>query len=174
VPIKPITPSGLRPPELIFGETYDHSLNVGRIYHSLDIWSFGCLVFEFITGRQLFLVPSWGYDKDEQQDVLLLQMTDILGPLPDNIFKLWRRAATYFNKDQVQFNSYLGGKVPKGADPLGVKRDPLETFFNKERPQDISEEETKIVTTLIRRILQYDPEKRPAAEELLQDPWFAN
>ncbi|KAH8159186.1 hypothetical protein CIB48_g9063 [Xylaria polymorpha] len=37
---------------------------------------------------------------------------------------------------------------------------------------DIDEEEARKVKALIRRILHYDPEKRPSAVEVLRDPWF--
>jgi serine/threonine protein kinase len=33
-------------------------------------------------------------------------------------------------------------------------------------------EEVKAVEVLLRRILQYDPAKRPSAASLLKDPWF--
>ena len=37
---------------------------------------------------------------------------------------------------------------------------------------DLAEEEAYKVKALIRRILQYDPAKRPSAAEILLDPWF--
>lgn len=46
-PMKPATPLGLRSPELILGDP---------ITQAQDIWSFGCLMFEFITGRMLFSI----------------------------------------------------------------------------------------------------------------------
>ncbi|CAK7267275.1 hypothetical protein SEPCBS119000_002459 [Sporothrix epigloea] len=49
----------------------------------------------------------------------------------------------------------------------------LETRFDAAAP-DLDEEEATAVKALIRRILQYDPDKRPTASELLQDPWFRN
>ncbi|KFY06414.1 hypothetical protein V491_08645, partial [Pseudogymnoascus sp. VKM F-3775] len=47
----------------------------------------------------------------------------------------------------------------------------LEELFDQASP-DISKAESDAVKTLIRRIFQYDPEKRPSAEEILLDPWF--
>lgn len=48
-PARPVTPLGLRSPELVLGQT---------IGEAQDIWSFGCLMFEFLTGRALFsLLP---------------------------------------------------------------------------------------------------------------------
>ncbi|GAW27389.1 putative serine protein kinase [Rosellinia necatrix] len=36
----------------------------------------------------------------------------------------------------------------------------------------IGKEEARKAKALIRRILHYDPEKRPSAAEVLRDPWF--
>ncbi|CAK7275429.1 hypothetical protein SEPCBS119000_006689 [Sporothrix epigloea] len=47
----------------------------------------------------------------------------------------------------------------------------LEDRFDAAAP-DLNEEEATAVKALIRRILQYDPDKRPTLSELLQDPWF--
>ena len=46
-PAKPVTPLALRSPELVLGEP---------ISKAQDVWSFGCLIFEFLTARMLFSV----------------------------------------------------------------------------------------------------------------------
>jgi serine/threonine protein kinase len=50
--------------------------------------------------------------------------------------------------------------------------DPLEKLFDKNRPDDIDAHEAKVIITLIRRILQYEPSQRPSAAQLLEDLWF--
>jgi serine/threonine protein kinase len=80
----------------------------------------------------------------------------------------------YFNKDRAQISSFLGGGAPKDTDPLKATFNVLETSFDQSKPPEISDEERDVVTALIRRVLHYDPEKRPSAKELLQDPWFAD
>lgn len=47
----------------------------------------------------------------------------------------------------------------------------MEDYFDEAQP-DINVEEAYQVKTLIRRVLQYDPAKRPSPAELLLDPWF--
>ena len=49
----------------------------------------------------------------------------------------------------------------------------MEEMFDETEP-DVSQEEGRKIKDLIRWILQYDPEKRPSARELLQDAWFCN
>lgn len=51
-PEKPITPLGMRSPELILGRP---------ITESQDIWSFCCLMFELIGGRMLFPISDFGF-----------------------------------------------------------------------------------------------------------------
>ncbi len=51
------TPTNIRSPEMILGCSIDESQ---------DIWAFGCLVFELITGRALFMVVSNDYDTSDE------------------------------------------------------------------------------------------------------------
>ncbi|KAI0965912.1 serine protein kinase [Xylaria arbuscula] len=135
-PLKPVVPAGLRPPELVLS---------GALNETVDIWSFGCLIFELVTGRPLFLAP-WYPAQEYQDDDLLIGFTSTLGPLPDELYKC--------------------------GVPLMLKELSMEEIFDEAKPE-IAEDEAKAVKLLIRRILQYDPAKRPSAAEILQDPWFS-
>lgn len=59
----------------------------------------------------------------------------------------------------------------EGAEPLMVKETSMEELFDEAGP-DLDKEEACRVKALIRRILQYDPTKRPLPTEILRDPWF--
>jgi serine/threonine protein kinase len=50
----------------------------------------------------------------------------------------------------------------------------LEDVFDCCKPSDMSSKGGDAVKSLLRRIFQYEPEKRPQAAELLKDPWFAD
>lgn len=139
----------------------------GDVDRSLDIWSFGCILFELITGQPLFCVTG----PDHEDDDHLLFLTARLGPLPDELFKSWKSSALYFTKDRRLFNCQLGG-VEDGAEPLMVPQTSMEEVFDEAAP-DIGEEESGQVKTLLRWILQYDSAKRPSASDILLDPWFA-
>ncbi|KAK7972538.1 kinase-like protein [Apiospora saccharicola] len=159
-PKKPIVPTGLRSPELILA---------GEVNNTIDIWSFGCLVFELIVGYQLFCVP-WMGSVAETDDDHLLSLTSILGPLPEELYRHWDRASLYFTPERKLYNSGLGG-IPEGGEPLMLEQQSMEELFDAEEP-DLDKEEAVQVKALIRRILQYDPAQRPSVEELLRDPWF--
>ncbi|KAF5566762.1 CMGC SRPK kinase [Fusarium phyllophilum] len=160
-----IVPCALRAPELVLKGEFDKGQ---------DIWSFGCLVFELIAGRPLFYVfgpPQYDTSLDDEH---LLEVTEKLGPLPDDLFSHWKTSSLYYNEDGKKYNWIIDG-VPKGRDPVTPdpsQLDTMEKAFDKKSPE-MTEEEAQEVKKLIRWILQYDPAKRPSAEEILRHPWFA-
>ncbi|KAF5658566.1 CMGC SRPK kinase [Fusarium heterosporum] len=86
-----VTPVALRAPETIFN---DH---LGR---GIDIWSLGCLIFEMIIGRPLFVgvqsLEGKSYD-ETSNDEHLIQIWEVIGPLPKPLLQKWRRADQYFS-----------------------------------------------------------------------------
>ncbi|KAJ6190004.1 hypothetical protein N7519_000025 [Penicillium mononematosum] len=156
-PDKPVTPVGLRAPELIL---------TGAVNNTLDVWSFGCIVFELITGQPLFCIP---YSEMEDDDHLL-SLTAQLGALPNELFKHWTTSSLYFTPERKLFNCQLGGVAP-GQEPLMLEQASMEESFDRAGP-DLDEEEAHKVKALIRWILHYDPAKRPSPAEILSDPWF--
>ncbi|TGJ78138.1 hypothetical protein E0Z10_g10627 [Xylaria hypoxylon] len=159
-PAKLIIPAGLRTPEYVL---------TGAVNHTMDIWSFGCLVFELLTGQPLFCTP-WYPNQTDQDDEHLRLITTSLGPLPDNLYQHWKTYSFYFTPERKLYNCWLGG-VPEGKEPLILEEPTMEEAFDQAE-LGIDKEEARKVKALIRRILHYDPEKRPSAAEVLRDPWF--
>lgn len=163
-----ITPAGLRAPELILG---------GQVSTSQDVWSFGCLIFEFLTGIPLFIAESAGEDDPEANDDHVLQLSNILGPIPPFLLSQWPRANIYFNAEGKQIKHYVGD-YPEGEDSdpdnFHAEFPSLEEYFDKEKPADITPTEANEIKALLRWILQYDAELRPSAAEILAHSWFSN
>lgn len=85
-----VTPVALRAPEAILDDV------VGK---GLDVWCFGCLIFEMLVGRPLFvgLQNLEGKPYDEiTNDEHLYQIWDVFGPFPQSLREKWRRADGYF------------------------------------------------------------------------------
>lgn len=134
---------------------------------ALGVWSFGCLVFELVTGTPLFCIPG---DDVFELDDYVLQLIDRIGPLPDHLFQAWPNASLYFTSERKLYNSQLGG-VQEGSEPLLLDPETMEEFFDQTKPE-IDASEAAQVKVLVRRILQYDPAQRPSAAEIVLDPWF--
>ncbi|KAI4157729.1 MAG: hypothetical protein LQ342_008047 [Letrouitia transgressa] len=181
-PIKTVTPLGLRSPELVVE---------GKISKDQDIWSFGCLIFEFITGRMLFCIDSTDLgqsnkavddaasnggpldpNSSEADDEHLLGFTYIIGKLPLHLRSRWPRSPIYFNEKGEIIKNYIGA-LPPGFDPSTIPPiPPLRQLFEMEKPPDMTVEESEVVKDLLCWILQYDPSRRPSLSDLLQHSWF--
>lgn len=162
-PSKAITPSGLRSPELICGN---------KINQDQDVWSLGCLIFEFITGVPLFTAYGFGRSVETKDDDHILQMCDILGPLPSCLMSQWPRSHLYFKANGEKITNHIGG-LPENCDASDIEPSPsFEVFFDQYKPAGLGAEETDTIKALLRQILRYDPKERPSSSQLLQHPWF--
>ncbi|KAG7101434.1 hypothetical protein HYQ44_019095 [Verticillium longisporum] len=115
-------------------------------------------------------LSDMGGGSDFEDDDHILALTERLGPLPDELFKQWKTSSWYFTPERKLYNCQLGG-VPQGEQPLLLQQTSMEDLFDQAGPE-IDEEEARQVKALIRRILQYDPTKRPSPTEILEDPWM--
>ncbi|KAF3113856.1 hypothetical protein TWF706_009222 [Orbilia oligospora] len=153
----PVMAIDLQSPELI--------LNSHPLDTYIDIWSFGCLMFEMLIGEKfLALVPLMpGFNIDNRNDNSLLQMHMILGPLPENLHARWARSGKYFQPGSMEhYNSMIGG--PEGI-PSPVPN--MEATVRQALP-----EEAEVILSLLREILNYDPLKRPSALEILKNSFW--
>ncbi|KAK6502367.1 hypothetical protein TWF506_002948 [Arthrobotrys conoides] len=155
----PVMPIGLRSPELI--------LNSHPLDTYIDIWSFGCLMFEMFVGKKLLAVMPLmpGSNIDNRNDDNLLQMHQILGPLPENLLVKWTRSGKYFRPgSREHYNSLIEG--PEGIPNLGPN---MEAMI---RQAVTEEEEAGVIISLLREMLNYDPLKRPSALEIMKNSFW--
>ncbi|KAF5643036.1 CMGC SRPK kinase [Fusarium tjaetaba] len=181
---KAITPVALRAPETILDE---------RLGKGIDIWAFGCLFFEMIIGRSLFVAIQSLEEEDYDEtsnDEHLIQISEVIGPLPEPLLEKWRRADQYFDTGgkrlevKPQEDDYVSGdedmESEDGTDeesdgpPLAYLGEflSLEDQFMAEKPGDIDEAEAKEIISLLRWIFQYDPAHRPSTSDLINHPWL--
>lgn len=161
---KPVTPIALRAPELVLGLPFDQGI---------DIWAFGCLISQLVTGQPPFAIDNWAdctpEDEAATNDDHIMGFIDLLGPLPEHLLQKWPHRERYYQEDGTQIRwSVDSGDDPGEPGPQCI----LEDFILQNRNTDISGEEAAVISGLLRQILQYEPEKRPSAQEILSHAWF--
>ncbi|KAH6632835.1 kinase-like domain-containing protein [Chaetomium tenue] len=122
-PASVVTPVALRSPEFILRNA---QVPLGK---GIDIWAFGCLVFELVTGRNLF-VGLEGLDGHEASDEgindeHLIQLSEVLGPLPAELASHWRRRGRYYDTDGKRLEATInhGGAGDESDDGDGMGHD---------------------------------------------------
>ena len=126
-----------RAPEVIFGIPYSKEI---------DIWSFGCLLFELAAGHPLF------YARDEEE--LIQQMVELMGDPPKELVK----------KSEVMMEVF------------GYPSEEFETKNDEEKEAFISSLfpfESPDLVKLISDCINWIPSKRPTIEQIMKNPFFS-
>lgn len=153
-----------RPPEIYLGYPYDYSL---------DVWSFGCTLFELFTGKVLFPGVSDSH--------MLKLMMELKGPIPKRLRSQGKFANKYF--DQFSFiyvKNELEGpcRVPlselKKEKNLGVILEPNLQKLPPERSEDLEAYRKELLKfqNLLEQCLELDPNERIASELALKHPFL--
>ncbi|KAI5807230.1 kinase-like domain-containing protein [Pyronema omphalodes] len=171
---KAITPSYLCPPEMILPSTAGTSSTsleqTSTSIHPLptpkaDIWAIGCLIYEFLTGTSLFDL-SQGTTPERLLDLQLVLMEEIIGSMPEEMWRTWGRGERYFEVDEVR-------EEDQGLGIAGDQFLSLEERFEIHRSAELTIEESDQTLKVMRWILCYEVDKRPTARELLECEWFS-
>ena len=126
-----------RAPEVIFGLPYSKEI---------DIWSFGCLLFELAAGHPLFFANN--------EEELIQQMVELMGIPPKEMIK-----NSQMMKDMFGY--------PKNEDKTN-NDDKKEAIITSLLPFNDSD-----LTHLICDCLNWIPYKRPIIEEILNNHFFS-
>uniref|UniRef100_A0A3P9PWB3 dual-specificity kinase n=2 Tax=Poecilia reticulata TaxID=8081 RepID=A0A3P9PWB3_POERE len=120
--------------------------------HPCDVWSIGCILFEYYEGFTLFQT----HDNKEH----LAMMERIQGPIPLRMIQ-WSRKRRYFHHGHLDWNeSSKAGRFVKS------KCKPLRNYLlshGREHHQ---------LFDLLERMLEYDPVKRISLPAALNHPFF--
>ncbi|KAF8874333.1 kinase-like protein [Infundibulicybe gibba] len=146
-----ITTPALRAPEIMIGGPWNEKV---------DIWSFGCLVFELAIGRRLFKYEPYEKYKLDEGNYILYQMMCYTGDdfLAEQL-SVSRLAAKFFDSTCTLISN------PPIYDY------PLELSI---RSYNVLQEADVLSTAaFMRRCLRLDPSQRASAADLLSDPWFS-
>ncbi|KAF9506102.1 hypothetical protein BS47DRAFT_1378152 [Hydnum rufescens UP504] len=131
-----ITAHPLRVPEIILRGPWDERV---------DIWAFGCLIFEFTIGSALFVYePHREYGLDEPTA------------------HLWQILC--FTCEQVEASKL-------GASTLTSLSTPR-TLATCSKYNVLEDEDALAMAVIMQRCPHLNPKDRATAQELLQDPWW--
>ncbi|KAF8957039.1 kinase-like domain-containing protein [Flammula alnicola] len=155
-----ITAYSLRAPEIILQGPWDNKV---------DIWAFGCLIFEFIIGGSLFVYkPYPEYMLDEPTGHLWQMLCFTRERMTREQVNSSNLGAQYFDLT-VKPNDIDNPFCDLKAHPP-VFNNP---FARSLRNYKVLEEADVLATAkIMQRCLRLNPKDRATAEELLQDPWW--
>lgn len=140
-----------RAPEIVLGYKYDKRC---------DIWSVGCIIFELLTGQTLF-------DPDKKRRVgrdhyHLHEIVNLLGEVPEELI----------NQSEFKLLFFKQNGLLKGFN--NIKYKPLYKVLNESlsHREDFGSEQLFLTIDLMYKLLQYFPDKRPSAKQVLDHKWF--
>jgi serine/threonine protein kinase len=137
-----------RAPEIILGINYNETV---------DIWSLACIVFEMITGDYLFepRQKDKSYSKDDDH---LAQFIELLDRIPKNFALSGTESKRFFTKD---------GKLGRiSALHKCLLKDVLVKKYHFKKNEAIA------LNDFLLPMLEYCPEKRASAKQMLNHPWL--
>ena len=136
-----------RSPEVILGINYNESS---------DIWSLACIIYELITGDFLFNPESGpNFCKNDSH---LAKFIEICGKMPRNFIERGENWRKYFDRN---------GKLKRIGEIPHINLKNILVQKHK-----LKENEAQALWDFLKPMLEYFPEKRISARELLRHPWL--
>ncbi|KAE8304588.1 Kinase, CMGC DYRK [Giardia duodenalis] len=140
-----------RAPEVILATPYDSRA---------DIWSFGCVVCELLTGRVLF--PNYSVA------TILSRICSLIGPIPRDMIMSGRMGQRVLTFGLVPYEHDEKNRQHFYFTP---QQGLLEYWLFGERCANLTDEEV-LFSDFCRQALIVDPIKRPTAAMLLEHPFI--
>ncbi|KAL5514153.1 hypothetical protein ACEPAG_2241 [Sanghuangporus baumii] len=161
----------LKAPELVLGFAYSTKI---------DIWAFGCTIFELLTGKSLFSFSDSRSPNElaaEPKYHLSLMQNLLDEPLLPRASRGTITVEEGFIDTEGSSCSFpppltfSSTEFEIGCIKQLEKSASLEEQIAKDVPSDMEDKDKFAV--FLRRCLRLDPSKRASASELLSDPWLA-
>ncbi|KAI1921089.1 hypothetical protein LOZ12_001108 [Ophidiomyces ophidiicola] len=141
---KLVQPNMYRAPEVILRSPWNCKI---------DIWNAGCMLWDIFKGRNLFSNPE---HKTYDSQTHLASIIGLLGPPPLGLLKRGTVSAEFFTAE---------GKFKGGIElPPASSLDQIEARYQGQ-DQDL-------FLKFVRKMIQWAPDNRSTANELLHDAWL--
>ncbi|PYH35152.1 kinase domain protein [Aspergillus neoniger CBS 115656] len=131
--------------------------------YSADIWNLGTVLWELFADQTLFDGICHNSDSDQRRgysrEAHIAQMIRLLGPPPSQ----------FLNKCDPHIRSDLFS--PQGAFKF-PELVPSEEFNFSSMTPFLCGEDKRLFIEFVRRMLQWEPERRSSAKDLYNDPWL--
>ena len=138
-----------RPPENIINGTFNTKA---------DIWVIGCMLYELLVGNTIFDFDDCDKVDIEKDRFHLVQMYSLLGKMPRDMALECEYSEEYFDsKGRILKNRNIEMRDLKGELTNRI---------------DMEDEELDLLLDFIEKMLEYEPNKRSSAKELLKHSWL--
>ncbi|OAA66452.1 Protein kinase-like domain protein [Niveomyces insectorum RCEF 264] len=161
-------PDLYRAPEILLRIEWDEKL---------DIWTLGLVIWTMVEGTNLFTDNRGGRWKSALPH--MARMISLLGPPPQDLLDTTPVTKAYFERDGrpfylPPFESHKEKSVADLLDAAGrLKKGHVVAVTSLETEMTALDGPEKAeFLRFLRRLLQWDPDDRPSARELMKDPWL--
>ncbi|EXF83873.1 hypothetical protein CFIO01_03896 [Colletotrichum fioriniae PJ7] len=139
-----VMPDLYRAPEIILGIPWDEKI---------DIWALGLMVWDLFEGKLLYNTRH--RDRNASRAAHFARTVSLLGPPPDDLLDRGSSWKDFFDEEGKLI---VDGEIP-------------ESSFEEEECNLEGAEQAEFLVFL-RKMLQWKPEDRLSARELMEDPWL--
>lgn len=147
-------------PELLF----DHKAGIPS-----DLWALACTLFEIVTARRLF--P----DMDGDGEDVILQWVQILGRMPDEWWVAWESQGEYFDEAGHPLTAGDGSPLAQHVSLetcLEQSHTITDSQTGAEQTLKISEDDVKMLSEMLSKVLRYNSEERASIGDLLESTYW--
>ncbi|KAL7651943.1 hypothetical protein ACMYSQ_009270 [Aspergillus niger] len=142
-----IQPQIYRAPEVILGVPWTYSA---------DIWNVGCMIWDLYEGGSLFTGQD-PVDERYRSRAHLAEMINLLGPPPEGLLARGELREKFFSSE----GAFLHPDLLTDQVPLEERETTLE-----------GEAERDAFLRFMRKMLQWEPNRRSSAKDLAEDEWI--